>query len=54
MPKKPANHREAWTPQNVRQLKQEVRGNTPTRVLALHLGRTPAAVAPKAHELGCR
>lgn len=52
MPKKPVNHREAWTPQNVRQLKQEVRGNTPTRVLALHLGRTPAAVQQKAHELG--
>jgi hypothetical protein len=31
-------------------MKQEVKHNTPTRVLALHLGRTPAAVQQKASQ----
>lgn len=52
MAKKPASHRQPWSPKDVRQLKQEARENTPTRVLALHLGRTPAAVQQKAHEVG--
>lgn len=35
----------------VQDLKTEVKGNTPTRVIALHLGRTPDAVESKASEL---
>ncbi|MBX7248079.1 MAG: hypothetical protein K1X35_03410 [Caulobacteraceae bacterium] len=52
MAKPPKNHGKPWTPADVKQLKQEVKENTPTRVLGLHLGRTPEAVQAKASELG--
>jgi hypothetical protein len=41
-----------WTPSQVQQLKQLARENTPTRVVGLKLGRTPAAVQSKASDLG--
>lgn len=47
----PKNHGKAWSPQDVKLLKTEVKQNTPTRVLGLHLGRTPEAVQAKAVEL---
>ena len=37
----------AWTPAEVRQLKGEIKGNTPTRVMALHLGRSTEASSRK-------
>jgi hypothetical protein len=49
--KEPKNHGKPWSPADVRQLKQEVKHNTPTRVLGIHLGRTPQAVQAKATEL---
>ncbi len=52
MPKKPTNSGKAWTPAEVRQLKNEIKGNTPTRVMGLKHGRTPGAVQSKANELG--
>ncbi|HWT31304.1 MAG TPA: hypothetical protein VN240_09805 [Propylenella sp.] len=52
MGKKPSKHRKAWTPAQVRQLRAEAKQNTPTRVLGLHLGRTPGAVYANASELG--
>ena len=52
MVKKPPNSGKKWTPSQVDQLKKEIRQNTPTRVLGLHLGRTPAAVQSKANDLG--
>jgi len=52
MAKPPSNHGKSWTPADVKQLKAEVKENTPTRVLGLHLGRTPQAVQAKASELG--
>jgi hypothetical protein len=52
MAKPPKNHGASWTPAQVKQLKAEAKQNTPTRVLGLHLGRTPAAVQAKASELG--
>lgn len=52
MAKKPENHRTHWTPTEVAQLAKEARGNTPTRVIALHLGRTPDAVQNKASDEG--
>lgn len=52
MPKSKRNSGKTWTPADVKQLKREVKQNTPTRVLGLHLGRTPGAVAQKASELG--
>jgi hypothetical protein len=51
MAKPPANHGKSWTKSDVQQLKTEAKGNTPTRVLGLHLGRTPAAVQAKASEI---
>ncbi|MEA2999558.1 MAG: hypothetical protein QOK17_1391 [Sphingomonadales bacterium] len=52
MARPPENHGAAWTPEQVKQLRVEVKQNTPTRVLGLHLGRTPEAVQAKASELG--
>jgi hypothetical protein len=52
MAKPPKNHGKAWSSGDVKQLRTEVKQNTPTRVLGLHLGRTPAAVQGKASALG--
>lgn len=52
MAKKPENHGKPWTPAENRQLRQEARENTPTRVIGLHLGRTADAVHSQASELG--
>ncbi|MGO8282179.1 hypothetical protein ACC795_12260 [Rhizobium ruizarguesonis] len=48
MAKKPANSGKAWTDQQVRQLKDLAAGNTPTRVIALKMDRSPAAIQAKA------
>lgn len=48
----PANHREPWTPAEVKQLRQEIKENTPTRVMGLKHGRPPGAVQAKANDLG--
>jgi hypothetical protein len=45
------NSGKAWTPTETKQLKELVRGNTPTRVIGLKLGRTEDAVYSKASEL---
>jgi hypothetical protein len=37
-----------WAPAEVSKLKNLARGNTPTRVIGLKLGRTPTAVGSKA------
>jgi hypothetical protein len=42
------NSGKAWTPQEVGQLERLANQNTPTRVIGLKLGRTPAAVRTKA------
>lgn len=52
MAKPPKNHGNDWTPADVKQLKQLAKENTPTRVAALKLGRTPAAVQQKASTEG--
>jgi hypothetical protein len=39
-----------WTASDVKDLKTLAAGNTPTRVIGLKLGRTPAAVANKASQ----
>ena len=49
--KKPPNHGKPWTPSQDAQLRREAAGNTPTRVLGLHLGRTPASIYGRASEL---
>ena len=48
MTKEPKNHGKSWTSTDVRTLRGLARGNTPTRVAALKLQRTPAAVQQKA------
>lgn len=52
MAKTPRNHRVPWTPADNRQLQTFARGNTPTRVMGLKLGRAPAAVQAQAGRLG--
>ena len=44
------NSGKAWTPGQVQQLKSLAKGNTPTRVIGLKLGRTPNAIYTKAAE----
>ncbi len=50
--KKPANSGKPWTPGEVKQLKTEIKQNTPTRVLGVKHERTPGAMQAKANELG--
>lgn len=52
MAKAPKNHGKAWKPADVKQLKQLAKENTPTRVMALKLERTPEAVQQKASQEG--
>jgi hypothetical protein len=48
--KKPPNSGKPWTPAQVNQLDSLAQGNTPTRVIGIKMGRTPAAVSQKASE----
>lgn len=52
MAKKPPNSGKPWTPAAEKQLKELAKGNTPTRLIALKMGRTPAAVSSHASEQG--
>lgn len=45
-------HHAQWTPQELKQLEKLADGNTPTRIIALKMGRTPAAIQNKASEEG--
>lgn len=51
MTKKPANQGKQWTPTQETQLKKLAKGNTPTRVIGLKMGRTPSAIQAKAQDL---
>ena len=48
----PKNSGKAWTPAQNQQLRSLAKGNTPTRVAGLKLGRTPSAVQSQASKLG--
>lgn len=50
MAKSTRNTGKAWSGADVKQLRDLAKGNTPTRVIGLKLGRTPAAVSNKASE----
>jgi hypothetical protein len=50
--KTPPNNGKAWKPAEVKQLKQEIKQNTPTPVIGLKHGRSPEAVQQKANGLG--
>lgn len=52
MSKKPTNHGKDWSAGDVKALATLAKQNTPTRVAALKLGRTPGAVQQKASEEG--
>lgn len=47
-PKYKRNNREPWTTADIRMLKELAKGNTPTGVMSLKMGRTPAAIRNKA------
>lgn len=49
---KPINSGKAWTPAQNNQLKSLAKGNTPTRVIGLKLGRTPEAIQSQASKIG--
>lgn len=50
MSKSTRNSGKPWTPADVKQLEKFAEQNTPTRVIGLKLGRTPAAVQQKASQ----
>lgn len=52
MSKSTRNSGKAWTPSDVKALAALAKGNTPTRVIGLKLGRTEAAVQSKASAVG--
>lgn len=52
MSKSTRNKGKQWSPAEVKQLRQLARGNTPTGVIGLKLGRTAPGVRAKASEKG--
>ena len=50
MAKSPANNGKQWTKQEIQQLQNLAKQNTPTRIIALKLERTVDAVRSKASE----
>ncbi|MHA1564415.1 MAG: hypothetical protein ACTSX7_03790 [Alphaproteobacteria bacterium] len=52
MAKSTRNSGTRWSNDDLKSLKQLVKGNTPTRVIGLKLGRTENAVYAKAAEKG--
>jgi hypothetical protein len=50
MTSKPSNHGKAWEPSDIKQLRELAKGNTPTRLIGLKMGRTPGAVQQQASE----
>ena len=52
MAKSTRNAGKQWSSSDERELKKLAKGNTPTRVIGLKLGRTEGGVRGKAQELG--
>lgn len=52
MAKAPKNHGRDWSPQEVKQLRQLAKENTPTRVIGLKMERTEDSVQAKASREG--
>jgi hypothetical protein len=50
MSKSTRNSGTSWTPSAVGELRRLAAGNTPTRVIGLKLGRTPAAIRQAASD----
>jgi hypothetical protein len=51
-PKYKRNNQKEWSSADLGKLKSLARGNTPTGVISLKLGRTPDSVRSKAHREG--
>jgi hypothetical protein len=52
MAKSTRNTGNPWTPAEVKQLRQEAKGNMPTRVMGVKHGRTEDAIRAKAQSEG--
>ena len=52
MPKSNRNTGKSWTDEDVEQLRELARANTPTRVIGLKLGRTEDSIQSKAASEG--
>lgn len=52
MAKRPPNDGKPWTKPEVKVLDKLAEGNTPTRIIALKMGRSPDAVYAKASNEG--
>lgn len=52
MAKTPSRSGKQWSKQEIQQLNKLADGNTPTRVIALKMDRTPAAIQSKASDIG--
>lgn len=50
MPRYTRNSGKPWKPSEIKQIKELVKQNTPTRVIGLMLGRTEDAVSTKASQ----
>jgi hypothetical protein len=50
MTKSTRNQGKRWTPSQVAQMRKLAKGNTPTRVIGLKLGRSEASIRSKASE----
>jgi hypothetical protein len=51
MAKTPTNSGKPWTASQDAQLRKEAAGNTPTRIIAFHLGRSEDAIRSRASGL---
>lgn len=52
MAKLPKNSGKPWSAADVKELKQLAKGNTPTRLIGLKMGRSPDAVQSRASKEG--
>lgn len=52
MAKTMSNHGASWSKDHLRDLKTLIKGNTPTRLIAMKLGRTEGSVRAKTQSLG--
>lgn len=52
MAKEPAKSGKRWTPTDDQQLRKEAAGNTPTRVIGLHMERSEDSIRSRANQIG--
>jgi len=52
MGKKPENHGKAWSTEDIKTLKELAKGNTPTGIIGLKMGRTEDSIYTKANAEG--